>query len=194
MRKQWFGDSRDYVKWSCIRHEAQGDYLVLYGVMLGKDSFKDKALDPHVVDFFDRRKDFSALGELFPKGFVCETALYTKLGADEYFDKIIERISELQAQHNILVFLDPDTGMEPKGDITDKHLRMCDVRRVCAALMPGDKLVIYQHASRVGNWIDTYEMRLKHVCGDMKVTLGPPFYAPGVAKDVCFFTLTKIQI
>jgi hypothetical protein len=191
VRKQWFGDSRDYVKWSCLRKEATNEHAVIYGVMLRPDSFEDENLDKAVVEFFDQQKDFGALGKLFPKGFKIFERIYQGRDAKEYFHDLQLLIAETKSEGNVLVFLDPDTGIEPRGKPGNEHLRIEDIRSVCELLSSGDKLVIYQHASRASNWVDKFSSRLEEVAARTSSKLREPFHARGVAKDVCFFTLIK---
>jgi hypothetical protein len=190
MRKQWFGDSRDYVKWSCVLREAGEDFTVIYAVMLRPDSFNDVSLDSAVVKFFDQQKRFNALETLFPGRFEVMDDLYEKKHAEAYFARLRALISAKKFG-NILVFLDPDTGIEPLHSPKNEHLQIRDIESICRVLHPGDKVVVYQHASRSANWIEAISLRLKKVADDTNTELGTPFYSPGVAKDVCFFTLTK---
>lgn len=44
-----------------------------------------------------------------------------------------------------LVLLDPDTGLEPAGRATLKHVKENEVRRVWKSLEPGNLLVFSQH-------------------------------------------------
>ena len=191
MRKQWFGDSRDYVKWSCIRHEAGKQFHVVYAVMLRPDSFNDPRLDPIVAEFFDTYKNFRVLEGLFPVRFEVVSEQYEKKSADRYFARLTEIIQAAQKKGKVLVFLDPDTGIEPAGSGDDKHLRARDIKTICNALGVGDKVVIYQHALRDVSWIEYFSSRLKQLACETHCDLGTAFHAPGVAKDVCFFTLTK---
>jgi hypothetical protein len=191
MRKQWFGDSRDYVKWSCVRREAGEDFSVIYAVMLRPDSFKDPSLDPVVVKFFDQQKNFDALEQLFPGRFEVMGDLYEKRHAEAYFDRLRASIMAKQPGDKTLVFLDPDTGIEPLGSAKNEHLLIKDIVSICSVLRPGDKVVIYQHALHSANWMNTFSQRLNKIAVDTQTELGDPFHSPGVAKDVCFFTLTK---
>jgi hypothetical protein len=192
VRKQWFGDSRDYVKWSCLRQEATHEYIVIYGAMLRPDGFEDDNLDEAVVNFFDQQKDFRALGKLFPQGFKVFERIYETNSAEGYFSELQLLIAKTKPEGKILVFLDPDTGIEPRRNSKNEHLRIVDICRVCESLSGGDKLVIYQHALRTSNWINTFSSKLEEEVARVTGSkLGEPFHARGVAKDVCFFTLTK---
>jgi hypothetical protein len=191
MRKQWFGDSRDYVKWSCILAEAGKDLSVIYGPMLRPDSLLGEKLDPKVTSFFDKHKDFSVLAELFPAGFTYLPDRYEIKFSDEYFNVLTTRIAAAQLKSQVLVFLDPDTGVEPKTRAENEHLRECDIRRVCELLRSGDKLVVYQHASRTKAWMEKWSDRLLLLAAQTTTTLSAPYYEEKTAKDVCFFTFTK---
>ena len=191
MRKQWFGDSRDYVKWSCIRHEASAHLSVVYAPMLRPDSFAGEKLDLDVTRFFDKLKSFDALSELFPAGFAHLPDTYEVKHASTYFDRLQELIDTTQKQSEVLVFLDPDTGVEPESRPKDEHLRKQDIIRICNLLRPNEKLVLYQHASREGGWQRNCFDKLTHLANDTQTVLSEPFHEARTCKDVCFFTFTK---
>ena len=48
MRKQWFGDSRDYVKWDSVLTESEPDLKVVYAAMARPDDIA-KHLHPKIV-------------------------------------------------------------------------------------------------------------------------------------------------
>jgi hypothetical protein len=191
MRKQWFGDSRDYVKWSCVRAEAGDTFAVVYGPMLRNDSFSGEKLDQGVVDFFDRHKDFSALSELFPAGYEHLLDIYERKKSADYFDRLARLIRRVQNHSQVVVFLDPDTGVAPKSGAGDEHLNHGDIRKVCELLRTGEKLIVYQHASRSENWRKIAHEKLAPLAIESRTILSQPFYEDGTAKDVCFFTFTK---
>jgi hypothetical protein len=191
MRKQWFGDSRDYVKWSCIRFEAGTELSVVYGPMLRPDTFSGDKLDPVVQVFFDAHKDFAILASLFPAGFTYLSDTYERERSDEYFDALELSIAAAQRKSKVLVFLDPDTGIEPKSKAQNEHLREADLSRVGGQLRPGDKLVVYQHAPRKSGWRETWSLRLGPLAASLKMELSQPYYEEETSKDVCFFTFSK---
>jgi len=90
-----------------------------------------------------------------------------------------------------LVFLDPDTGIEPLGSAKNEHLLIKDIVSICSVLRPGDKVVIYQHALHSANWMNTFSQRLNKIAVDTQTELGDPFHSPGVAKTSAFSLLLR---
>ena len=192
MRRQWFGDNRDYVKWSCIRAEATDALAVVYGPMLREDSHSGERLDPKVKQFFDKPKNFSVISELFPAGFSYLPHTYEVDNSDRYFDRFEELITDAQQESKVLVFLDPDTGIQPrKSKPGNAHLLESDMKRVCQQLRAGEKLVVYQHASREAGWREVRSKDLMALAATMGTCLGEPYHEEKTAKDVCFFVFTK---
>jgi hypothetical protein len=160
--------------------------------MLRNDSFSGEKLDGEVVRFFDKHKDFQAISELFNGRFTYFSESYDIENSDQYFKGLANLIKEVQQHSKVLVFLDPDTGVEPeKSTPGSKHLRKRDICLVCKQLRVGEKLVVYQHASRMENWQNIWTKRLEPWADEMGTTLSEPYYEEKTAKDVCFFIFTK---
>ena len=150
---------------------------------------KTRPSSPH---HFDNLKSFDALANLFPAGFTHLSNTYEVKHASSYFDHLQELIHTTQKQSKVLVFLDPATGIENPGKPKNEHLRKMDIRRVCAQLREGEKLVLYQHASFMKDWQRMRQEQLKPLAEETGTTLGDHFYDRKTASDVCFFTFTKV--
>jgi hypothetical protein len=148
-----------------------------------------------VQSHFDQRKDLEQFRELFPGRFgIYDPAQkeYSKSEADRYFQGVVDRIKELQKENKVLVFIDPDTGIEPTSGAKDEHLRAENLRFVCECLRPGDKLIVYQHASRNKDWMDHLRQRAARV---LKEGMTLDLYCDeDLARDVCFLVLEKPQL
>jgi hypothetical protein len=192
MRLRWVGDARDYVKWDCVVEHANGRY-VFYVPMLR--SSVDPACKHSVVqDHFDRRKNLDQFQELFPERFavfIFPLKEYSKKNADEYFFSVKSRINELPRAKGLLVFIDPDTGIEPVSGAHEEHLRARDIRSVWESLLQGDKLVIYQHASRAEGWREKLRRRASEILEIELNSISEPYFDETLAKDVCFLVLEK---
>ena len=117
------------------------------------------------------------------------------------FDPVFEdRAAHLQAvlallpafgQERCIVFLDPDTGLEPRTPDLD-HVLSSEARSIWDAMKPGDVFAFYQHqTNRAGQpWIEPKQAQLA-------VALGVPIQAvkiangPRIAQDVVFFYVQK---
>jgi hypothetical protein len=160
--------------------------------MLRNDSFSGEKLDGEIVRFFDKHKNFQAISELFHADFSLFSEPYEIKNSDHYFKGLESLIRASQQHSKVLVFLDPDTGIEPqKSKAGSEHLRKSDIAQVCKLLHAGEKLVVYQHASRTENWQKIWTERLAPLADEMGTTLSEPYYEEKTAKDVCFFIFTK---
>jgi hypothetical protein len=147
MRKQWFGDSRDYVKWSVIYRESEPDLQVLYVAMARPDELKGD-VHPFVQAFFDIQKDFCLVKGLFKERITVISDEYSNRKHSTYFQIVIESLTELQKSGPTVVFLDPDTGIEPKSGPKDQHVRLDDIEMVAQRLHPRSRVIVYQHATQ----------------------------------------------
>jgi hypothetical protein len=192
MRLRWVGDSRDYVKWDCVFENASG-FFVFYVPMLRRD-IDGKCRHEEVQCYFDQGKSLDQFGRLFPGQFAvfdfCQKEYSTK-DADDYFQSVVLRLSELQKEHKVLVFIDPDTGIEPASGAKNEHLRCADMRLVWKSLRPGSRLIIYQHASRTTDWKGRLKVRAGEILGIDPGLLREPYSDERLAMDVCFLVLEK---
>jgi hypothetical protein len=192
MRLRWVGDARDYVKWDCVFEHSNGRY-VFYVPML-RQKVDSRCRHPEVQCHFDQRKNLRQFSDLFPGRFdVFEYSEqdYSKALAEEYFGLVRKRMAELQNEHKVLVFLDPDTGIEPEGGGKDEHLRMKDLGFLFGSLKSGDKLIVYQHASRTRVWKENLLMRAGQRLGIEPTVELNLYFNEKMAKDVCFLVLDK---
>ncbi len=159
MRGEWYGDKRDVVKWISLAKLAKfGDRnrRILQVTMNTFDRCNDlKGLDTtdsvtgKVVDHFYNLQDVKRLGEtleveisVFDKPFVNKIDRRS-----DYFNAVCERIKEIKKDdaEPIVVFLDPDTGIEPPSGHGKQHVRKCELKRIFNSLKQDDYLACYQH-------------------------------------------------
>jgi hypothetical protein len=88
---------------------------------------------------------------------------------------------------SLLLFLDPDTGLEPSV-VKKAHVTKCDVKRAWSDLRRGDWLVLYQHARREKGWINAVRGQLKEICRGVDVDVA---HSKKIAKDVAFLCAGK---
>ena len=89
---------------------------------------------------------------------------------DEFSQSARTAYSEILSRHlkarerPLLLFLDPDTGLEPeKPNVT--HTTLAEVRCAWNDLMAGDWFVFYQHARRKKGWVKSVSAHLSKACG-----------------------------
>jgi hypothetical protein len=113
------------------------------------------------------------------------------------FDAVFEdRAAYLQAavtllgafgQERCIVFLDPDTGLEPRAPSLD-HVLASEARAIWDAVKPGDVLALYQHqTNRAGRpWAEPKRDQLAGALG-VPVQAVKTASGPGIAPDVVLF-------
>jgi len=192
MRKQWFGDSRDYVKWSVVWRESEPDLTVLYVAMARPDELKGNVHEK-VVHFFDSKKDYSQITDLFGVRITVIDQLYESKKHREYFENVIASIEILQTSAPILVFLDPDTGIEPRGTQSNKHVLLSDLEEIAKRLHSGSRLLIYQHATKDKriDWQTNASQKFMSLPSASSFELRI-VDDKACAHDVCFLVATKL--
>ena len=91
------------------------------------------------------------------------------------------------AQERCIVFLDPDTGLEPRTPSLD-HVLCSEARAIWDAMKVGDVFAFYQHqTNRAGQpWIEPKRIQLADAlgvsAGAIKTASGPK-----IAEDVVFY-------
>jgi hypothetical protein len=105
---------------------------------------------------------------------------------EDYTLRIVEAIGNRARGERTLVFLDPDTGLEPAHPDA-KHVLEPELREVWRAMLPGDVLTVYQHqTNRSGQpWVEPKRLQLEAAldlpAGSVRVAGGP-----SIARDVVF--------
>ncbi len=191
MRKQWFGDSRDYAKWNFVFGKSQGHDSVCYIAMSRPDELPEH-IHPTVKAFFDEYKNLDLVRKMFSGRYTSVLSDYHVGTARAYFAEAVDRITELQTKGSVLIFIDPDTGIQPVKRPSSKHVLYSDLHRVCRALQKRDELIVYQHAPRMkrASWIDDCSIRLSNQPWFEPFDL-ETHYDPKCASDACFLVIQK---
>ena len=195
MRLRWVGDSRDYVKWDCVFKNSSGRF-VFYLPMLRRNA-DATCRHPEVQDHFDQSKDLDQFRRLFPNRFAVFSFSgreYAVEDADEYFGSAVVELAKLQRTQSVLIFIDPDTGIEPVSGGRAEHLRSRDFCLVWESLRPRDRLIVYQHASRTKTWRQDLS---NHACDILRIEpshVSDVYYDARLANDVCFLVLEKSEL
>lgn len=168
MRDRWYGDKRDVVKWSGLVHLARVHQVkrILQVAFYRQDEWSmrltirksEVVLPNEVVRHFRDIEDISRLGkvtglsiQVFKNEFQSNPPSARRPFRNLYFKEVIPKIDTV-AERPLLVFLDPDTGIEPPKRVTYKHVTARNAKDIFQALKPKDILVLYQHAWRDRNW------------------------------------------
>lgn len=196
MRDLWYGDNRDLVKWGVLlelaqRYRAKHILQVLYQrpSTWGRLEVDGEQVDlsPVVLHHFRSTASISAIR------CAAQVDILSDTFADRsgYLQIVLDRI-RVRPQLPGIVFLDPDTGLEPPGKAGPEHVLESELADIWLALSHGDVLVFYQHqTNRSGApWIEPKKMQFERALsigqGMSKVAR-----AVGIARDVAFFFIEK---
>jgi len=197
MRDQWYADHRDLVKWATLLHVAQthGIGTIVQVACYRPDAFAQHKLsvDGMEVDIpgavWEHFRNVHAIQRLTERtGIAIQVLddLYCQ-PRNAYYTRIARRIAEPR-EHPWVVFLDPDTGIEP-GNASLNHVLEAEVDQVFEAMLLGDMLVFYQHARHTSTWQDDTKAQFARA---IKRADGIQVYTgPSLAGDVAFFTVMK---
>ncbi len=190
MKDKWYSDNRDLVKWGVLLQLAElYDIATILQVAYFRPTPWDEKsieidgrtypLPPEVVCHF---RDIKNITTLRPNVMVLDAPCHDR---DQYLQRVLMAIRDLPKP--AIVFLDPDTGLEPKGKAGFEHVLETELREIWHALRPGDLLVFYQHANRGRRtWIKEKKTQFEKAIGlepgGSKLARGK-----GIAHDVAFF-------
>jgi len=195
MRDQWYGDNRDLVKWGVLlelvrRHRAKHVLQVLY---LRPSKWGRLEIDGDEFDFPEAvvrhfRRTTAVCAIECPAQIEVIEKTFENRG--EYLQTVLKRIRSRTHLPGI-VFLDPDTGLEPSV-AGPEHVLESELAAIWHELGERDVLVFYQHqTNRSGTpWVEPkkaqFERALKIEAGSAKMAR-----ADGIARDVAFFFVEK---
>jgi len=195
MRDRWYGDNRDLVKWGVLlelaqRHQAQQILQVLYK---RPSTWERLEIDGEQVELpatvIHHFRDATSVSAMQCPARV-EVVSETFGDRSDYLQLVLRRIRS-RAQLPGIVFLDPDTGLEPRF-AGPEHVLEQELAEIWEVLRSEDTLVFYQHqTNRSGTpWIEPkkaqFERALSVREGSSKLAR-----APGIASDVAFFYIKK---
>jgi hypothetical protein len=191
MKDAWYSDKRDLVKWGTLLRlaEIRQSPAILQVAYYRPNSWPSIDIDgtnyelPEAVTAHFRRISNARTLCVTPQIIVLDS-LWTDRPL--YLEQTKRQIRNLPS--NSIVFLDPDTGLEPNGPHGFEHVLEDELQAVWDALRQHDLLVFYQHqTNRNGRpWEDEkkrqFEVALNLEPSDVKVAKGR-----GIARDVVFF-------
>jgi len=196
MRDQWYGDEKDLVKWSSLlllarQHQADRILQIAY---YNPSEFGDIELDGHnqqiPAEVLSHFRDIRNITGLCTRP--CITVLRRPFeDRTNYLEAVMDFISQFRSD-KCVVFLDPDTGLEPKGKPDRRHVLNEEAQAIWEVLPSGWVYVFYQHqTNRAGT---PWEKRCQFAgaldvsCSEVRVASGPK-----LAPDVAFFYLVKCK-
>lgn len=196
MRAKWYSDNRDLIKWSVLLLLARqmGADRIIQIALLNPSKFGEIEIDgklheipPEVLSHFRDLRNITGLSH-GPRISVFDCTFGDRAS---YLNAALSYITSF-AQERCVVFLDPDTGLEPNGGGDAKHVLETEARSFWNGLPPGSMFVFYQHeTNKAGKpWIEDKRTQLARAidvpCENICVASGSK-----IAKDVVFFYATK---
>jgi hypothetical protein len=195
MKAKYFADKRDLVKWGVLllladQYRARSILQVAY---YRSEPWPRIDLDGELRDLPDAvRNHFRKLESVTAiQSNAKVTVLMDTWNENErrgYHLEVVRRVGSLPSPR--IVFLDPDTGLEPDGKARHEHVREEELYAVWRALRLGDVLVFYQHAKRSKNWIAEKKAQFESAMG-VEPGTAKVARAPEMVGDVVLFWLAK---
>lgn len=196
MQDRWYADNRDLVKWSVLlvlarKHQADRILQIAY---YNRSDFGEIDVDGHrhqvpaeVLSHFRNIRNAAALFQR-PRVSVFDTPFGDRTSYTQSVKDFIRSFSS----ERCLVFLDPDTGLEPNGTSGPQHVLNEEARSIWTILPSGWVYVFYQHqTNKAGKpWVDEKRLQFAEAIGVAESKVG---VASGqkIAQDVVFFHALK---
>jgi len=197
MRDIWYGDNRDLVKWAILCHLAE-DFnasRILQILFYRSDCYKQVIIDGEkrdipkaVIQHFRNVQKIRLLESKIPIEVFAKE--FKDGGRQDYLQEVTRWLRNFPKE-KLIVFLDPDTGLQPRK-VGLEHVSEEEANKIWDALKPGDVFVFYQHqTNRSGkDWIGPKGKQLANAMnlGEDKLKLAR---GPEIARDVIFFYAQK---
>jgi hypothetical protein len=198
MRDKWYGDNRDLVKWGVLlelaqRHQVHQILQVLYK---RPSTWERLEIDGEQVELpatvIHHFRDATSVSAMRCPARV-EVVSETFGDRSDYLQIVLQRIRS-RAQLPGIVFLDPDTGLEPRF-AGPEHVLEHELAEIWEVLRAEDIMVFYQHqTNRSGTpWIEPKKAQFERALG-VREGISKLARAPGIAPDVAFFYIKKVII
>jgi len=192
MRDEFFGDDRDLFKWSHVLDLAEPDSQIIYVPMCRPDDRLQRrggTLVREDVRRFFREDRMKSIIKIMPDRIVVPSwNTYEDSARKSYFGKVHALLAQVNSETRRVVFVDPDTGMEPEGTPSSKHIRVSSLAEIWGWLRKDDVLVIYQHApqDRRKDWVTAKAQQVSEALG-----VPPSDVQRRQELDVCFYWSVK---
>ena len=196
MKDQWYADTRDLVKWGVLLHLAEhfAAQEIIQVAYLRPSEWPElniagerAAIPKPVLEHFRDVRRISQL-QARPKIRVVDLPFVDRR---RYQDHLLELLASRQHARAIL-FLDPDTGLEPAGSSGLQHVLESELRELWLSLRRDDLLVFYQHQTNRSGvpWVEAKQKQFSSALGLPLERVGVAS-GPAIARDVVFFYAEK---
>jgi len=194
MQGLWYGDKRDRVKWGTLVHLArtraipcivQVAYFRRGPKLMLQIEENEVRLPEEVWNHFSDLKHIKRLEN--PTGLKIKV-LYQEFKPEnrrEYINKIVSALKNIKCRK--IVFLDPDTGIEPINR-KPEHVAIEDMQEIWKALCTDDLLAVYQHSDRTKKWVDDRKEKMSEACDGVVVKI---ISGKDIASDIAMLWCLK---
>ena len=181
MRNQWYGDKRDYMKWTSLLTLANRERIGrIFQVAMQTDPgpqpvaihssaqplVNQQYFAQRVAGFFHGHNDLGRIAGLdVQRGIVIEVYLrrFEHRTRGAHFVGVLERIRA--PGPGTLWFFDPDTGIEPDSGATVKHVKQEELQQAFEEIPSGHLLACYQHRWFDNDWHNIARNRFGRALG-----------------------------
>lgn len=187
MQGLWYGDRRDRVKWGALLHLAKTRGIPrIVQVAYYRDG-TDRSLETTegrvplpegVWEHFSSLRQIKRLGRATGTKITVLDEPFDPLKREGYTASVVRHVKAVKGPK--IVFLDPDTGIEP-ALAHPEHVAKVDLKSIWAALSKGDILAVYQNADRTKMWRTSRARKMREACGGAPVHF---ITGRGMAADV----------
>jgi hypothetical protein len=196
MRDRWYADNRDLIKWGVLLRLAESfdaprilqlafyrpskfDQLVIDG--------KEHNIPKEVIAHF---RNLRTIGSISSK--VRVTVFDPVFKDRRTYRQAVLALLDAFWQERCIVFLDPDTGLEPQKNPNLDHVLNDEAKEIWNKMKNGDVFVFYQHkTNRTGQpWIEPKRRQLAKALQVQRNAIKIA-HAPAIANDVVFFFIQK---
>lgn len=193
MKPEYYGDKRDLIKWAILYHitEQFNCKRILQIAYYRESRFgnvvldgKEKEIPTEILEHFRNLQSVTKIKSDFKVEVFDELFKSRK----DYLESVKAKI-EKHSQEKLVLFLDPDTGLETKKPKME-HVLKKELYALWADLKPGSFLVFYQHRFRNKDW---KKIRRKELAECLKLGENHVKIAegPDIANDVVFYYIQK---
>ncbi len=197
MKDQYYADHRDLVKWSVLIRLAEqyGLSQIIQVAYLRPSIFsmvdiggQEMELPSQVLSHFRNILNITTLHHEHISINVFDHFFDNR---QAYHDAVTQYLTEFEDELR-LIFLDPDTGLEPLRRYDFKHVRGLEVHSIWSQLRPNEVFAFYQHKTNMADipWIEEKRSQLASAIGvgESGVMVGQ---SRAIANDVVIYYAIK---
>jgi hypothetical protein len=194
-----YGDRRDRVKWGALVHLANTNSLrCIAQVAFYRDSLqakmqvagKSKEVHPAVWEHFSNLRRVENLAPGVNARIIVLDKPFNPERRRTYIKSVCKDL-KLILERPMLIFLDPDTGIEPeRSSLRAEHVSLLDIAEIWSTLNADEWLAVYQHLDRRPEWLKRKGDQLMTACehGELRIITGT-----GIAADVAILGVRKMR-